>query len=66
MRETNNQTGWLSPAEVAEALGLTRKAVVAGRLRRALPWRKVSARCLRVRAVELERWLDAQRDGGRP
>lgn len=60
-RMTQQSTEWLSPADVARELGLTRRAVLVGPLRRGLPWVRVTSRVLRLRREDLAHYLERTR-----
>lgn len=54
----------LKPDEVAQRLGLTRRGVLGGPLRRKLPWIPI-ANTLRLFERDLQKYIEAQRDGTR-
>lgn len=58
--KTENEGGaaMLTPAEVAELVGLSAAGVRRGPLRRKLPWVQFSPRCLRVPRSAVERLVE--------
>ena len=54
----NDGAAMLTPAEVAELVGLSAAGVRRGPLRRKLPWVQFSPRCLRVPRSAVERLVE--------